>query len=295
MLTFYEEIMVLLLHDENGTFLPVSEHTLNRALTGAVLMDLAFANRIDTDPERLVVIDSAPTGDALLDRTLARIAGESASADSRTWDRDAVGRGSIGGAERHDPLDRARQAGGTRRAGAPGREVPVGLPLPAGIPPSTARSSRRRRSASPTCCSRTRSRTPGTWPLICLVDSCSILPTIFSKREIDRVDTRNRAAPEDGPDRPRNGRRHRRHRAGHRHRGGAHRSSHLIETFVWTDEAPPPRHGRACPGHPRVRPLRRTRRETWMPATSAGMTNRGGRSAEAAQSTRSKANFRIRT
>ena len=36
MLTFYEEIMVLLLHDENGTFLPVSEHTLNRALTGAV-------------------------------------------------------------------------------------------------------------------------------------------------------------------------------------------------------------------------------------------------------------------
>ena len=45
MLTFYEEIMVLLLHDENGTFLPVSEHTLNRALTGAVLMDLAFANR----------------------------------------------------------------------------------------------------------------------------------------------------------------------------------------------------------------------------------------------------------
>ena len=85
MLTFYEEIMVLLLHDENGTFLPVSEHTLNRALTGAVLMDLAFANRIDTDPERLVVIDSSPTGDALLDRTLARIASEESAANGRAW------------------------------------------------------------------------------------------------------------------------------------------------------------------------------------------------------------------
>ena len=90
MLTFYEEIMVLLLHDENGTFLPVSEHTLNRALTGAVLMDLAFANRIDTDPERLFVIDPTPLDDDLLDPTLERIVESTESHDTAHWIRETA-------------------------------------------------------------------------------------------------------------------------------------------------------------------------------------------------------------
>jgi hypothetical protein len=37
-----------------------------------------------------------------------------------------------------------------------------------------------------------------------------------------------------------------------------------IEPFIW-------RHGRACPGHPRLS-CRKPARKTWMPATSAGMT-----------------------
>ena len=73
MLTFAEEILLLLLEDKKGTFLPVTRHALGHALVGAVLMDLAFANRIDTDPERLTVTDTTPTGNAMLDGVLERI------------------------------------------------------------------------------------------------------------------------------------------------------------------------------------------------------------------------------
>ena len=57
MLRFAEEIMLLLLDDENGDFAPVSELSLQCALAGAVLMDLALENRIDTDTERLILLD----------------------------------------------------------------------------------------------------------------------------------------------------------------------------------------------------------------------------------------------
>ena len=84
MLTFTEEIL-LLLGDEEGMFLPVEEHAFECALAGAALMDLAFADRIDTDLEALVVIDPAPTGNPMLDRILAKIAARPDTVDARTW------------------------------------------------------------------------------------------------------------------------------------------------------------------------------------------------------------------
>ena len=62
MFTFTEEILLLLLDDEKGAFVKVPKERLACALVGAALMDLAFANRIDTDPKKLVVNDAAPTG-----------------------------------------------------------------------------------------------------------------------------------------------------------------------------------------------------------------------------------------
>ena len=67
MVTFTEEIMLLML-DDDGLFLPIRGGAVEHVLVGAVLMDLAFANRIDTDPEKLQVIDSTPTGNSLLGR-----------------------------------------------------------------------------------------------------------------------------------------------------------------------------------------------------------------------------------
>ena len=84
MLRFAEEIILLMLHDDNGKFAPVPSWSLDRALAGAVLMDLALENRIDTDPENLILIDAAEVGDSLLDPTLAEIAaGE--QRDARYW------------------------------------------------------------------------------------------------------------------------------------------------------------------------------------------------------------------
>ncbi len=74
MLRFAEEIMLLLLDDSSGGFVSVPEWSLQRALAGAVLTDLALENRIDTDTERLILLDKTPTGDDLLDPTLADIA-----------------------------------------------------------------------------------------------------------------------------------------------------------------------------------------------------------------------------
>ena len=87
MLTFTEE-MLLLLGDENGAFLPIRQHAFECALAGAVLLDLAFAGRIDTDLETLVVTDPAPTGIAMLDRVLSRIASCTEATDTQTWIRE---------------------------------------------------------------------------------------------------------------------------------------------------------------------------------------------------------------
>ena len=85
MLTFVEETCLLLLDEKTGEFLPIHPNILECALVGAVLVDLAFAYRIDTDPKTLTVMDRAPTGEAMLDRILARIGEQSETADTATW------------------------------------------------------------------------------------------------------------------------------------------------------------------------------------------------------------------
>ena len=75
-------------HVVYGGLLPIQKDALDCALAGAVLMDLAFAWRIDTDQRALVVNDCTPTGNPVLDRILARIAARAETADTRTWIRD---------------------------------------------------------------------------------------------------------------------------------------------------------------------------------------------------------------
>ena len=84
MLTFTEEIMLLML-DDDGVYRPVRGSAVEYILVGAVLMDLAFAKRIDTDPEQLMVTDPTPTGNSLLDRTLERIADAGETMSTKVW------------------------------------------------------------------------------------------------------------------------------------------------------------------------------------------------------------------
>ncbi len=85
MLTITEEILLLMLDDEDGSFLPLRESTTAFIVAGSTLMDLAFKNRIDTDPERLIVLNRTPTGNAILDRTLDRITESEETRDTAGW------------------------------------------------------------------------------------------------------------------------------------------------------------------------------------------------------------------
>ena len=84
-LRFAEEITLLMLNDEDGGFVRVPGWSLQCAYAGAVLMDLALENRIDTDVSKLVLIDPTPVGDDLLDPILAQIAGTAETHDARHW------------------------------------------------------------------------------------------------------------------------------------------------------------------------------------------------------------------
>ena len=85
MLRFAEEILLLLLDENRGDLTPVPSWSLSCALAGAVLMDLALENRIDTDVEHLVLADSTPLGDALLDPVLEEIARADETHPTRFW------------------------------------------------------------------------------------------------------------------------------------------------------------------------------------------------------------------
>lgn len=85
MITFAEETLALLLDDKTGAFLPIGKYALEHALVGGALMDLAFADRIDTDPEKLIIIDASPTGNGMLDGVLQRIGSSDVTRDTAAW------------------------------------------------------------------------------------------------------------------------------------------------------------------------------------------------------------------
>ena len=85
MLSIAEEVMLLLLEDEEGRFVHVPELSIRCVLSGAVLMELALKDKIDTDLERVFVTDPKPLGDDLLDPTLQCIVESEEPRDARYW------------------------------------------------------------------------------------------------------------------------------------------------------------------------------------------------------------------
>jgi hypothetical protein len=75
MLTFAEEIYLLALDDVSGKIMVSSKNiVLDPALVGAILAELSFMGKIDSDAENVYVEDSAPTGNSLLDLVLNKFA-----------------------------------------------------------------------------------------------------------------------------------------------------------------------------------------------------------------------------
>ncbi len=83
--TFAEEFMLLALSDPKGGFVREPPERFENALAGAILMDLALLNRIDTDLEHLILIDAKPIGDPLLDEVMVLIQKFPASKSTAYW------------------------------------------------------------------------------------------------------------------------------------------------------------------------------------------------------------------
>jgi hypothetical protein len=73
MLGFVEEIVLLQLDDSQGRFVNLPLSAADVVLAGAALMELALANRIDSDLNELILIDRTPTGDDILDDVLSQL------------------------------------------------------------------------------------------------------------------------------------------------------------------------------------------------------------------------------
>lgn len=85
MLNFAEELLLLVLDERTGEFGDPRPIVFEHALAGAVLMDLALLNRIDTDLRDLFVIRPDATGDPVLDPVLARIGLGGRTRPTRHW------------------------------------------------------------------------------------------------------------------------------------------------------------------------------------------------------------------
>lgn len=98
-MNFAEILFLLALDGERGVIRPEMERSLDYALAGAILMDLALQNRIDTDltcirhdpgeetrdPLLLRVVDKKPTGDVLLDEALKELQYKADPRPTREW------------------------------------------------------------------------------------------------------------------------------------------------------------------------------------------------------------------
>ena len=85
MLTFPEEIVLLALDDKTGKFVDLPPLSMDQALAGAALLELAFQNRIDTDLTHLSLVNPKPTGEEMLDPLLEKIVTAKDKKDAKYW------------------------------------------------------------------------------------------------------------------------------------------------------------------------------------------------------------------
>lgn len=75
MLSFAEEIYLLALNETSGKIeIPNKNIVLNNALVGAVLGELSFLNKIDSDAEFIYILNTDPVGRPVIDLVLEQLA-----------------------------------------------------------------------------------------------------------------------------------------------------------------------------------------------------------------------------
>lgn len=75
MLTIPEEFLLLTIKDddEDGGFVDIPREAISAGFIGAAIMQLALENRIDSDLDRIWIIDKTPTGEPNVDLVLNKI------------------------------------------------------------------------------------------------------------------------------------------------------------------------------------------------------------------------------
>ena len=179
MLRFVEEIILLLLRDEDGRFIQLPTWSVDYAVAGAVLMDLAMENRIDTDLDSLILIDSSPIGDEILDPVLAEIAANTGN-DARYWVEQVSRRGS---AIRDQALDRLVARGILEREDDHFLWVFRSRRYP--VIDGTAEREVKLRIMNVLFSDEIPD--PRDQVIICLADACSIFPRLLSRQEHSRA------------------------------------------------------------------------------------------------------------
>ena len=85
MRTLGEDLLLLALDDEGGKVGWQDSPGLGYALVGSLLAELALRERVSLEAKHLVVNDSTPTGDDLLDEALQRLAESKKPHDAKHW------------------------------------------------------------------------------------------------------------------------------------------------------------------------------------------------------------------
>src|SRR4051794_3792158 len=78
--------LLLLAYSEKGTS-QLSQYAVDLGLGGAVLLELALAERFDVRDGKIVVVDPGPLGDPVLDDALIRVASDKKARSPRDWVR----------------------------------------------------------------------------------------------------------------------------------------------------------------------------------------------------------------
>lgn len=179
-LTFVEEILLLSLDDETGKFFPMGPQGRRYPLAGAVLMDLSLRGKIDSDLERLIVIDRTPTGEALLDGPLAEIAAEQDPHGAMFWIERLAGRADEIEAQ---GLQRLTERGIVRCQ----EKRILWMFETRRYPTIDDREEKEVKRRLLDILLSDELPSPRDVVLICLVDACDLLPRILSTREVEHV------------------------------------------------------------------------------------------------------------
>lgn len=176
MLSLVEEVLLLTFHDKTGRARRLPEYSIEFAVAGAVLADLALLDRIDSDLESVMVVEDSPTGDRVHDAVLRDLAAAKGRQDVKHWIMRFARVESI----RHLALDQLADKGILR----PKKWT---LPFAVGrrryevVDPAVPRSSKARirevltTDAIPD---------PRDILLVCLVHACSLLRTVMDRRDL---------------------------------------------------------------------------------------------------------------